>query len=535
MKFNDYIRLGKINVKSRKKSTKHTVVGIAFGLIMIIPVLYLSLAFKLDLTKTINATNNISTLYVNSTKDSSVITDQYDNVINKQTLDKIINENDDLVDEYINSEYYSIEPHRYSDISFVVDNKNYVLRDDLMDKFRYGMKIKGVDIQNNDIVTNGIKEDLKKNNKELFVAGSTLNKDKKGEVLISQRLANIFTSNYDDLIDKTFTLQGFGLSSEYYIDSDNDPNNELNDPINIETEVISSFIIKGVVSEDYYHLNDMSEYEADIIINIDSIYGEKVYAPVINEVQINGRYEKVVTYLEDYKQMSKDAKDNQQMFVAIPVISYTSFSYINNVLDRPVVTTLFECNDYGDTKRMKEYIDYQYKEVFRPEDDNFYSCFVTNQFSNFMTLNMIMEITIVILSIFGGIIFFATLLNLYNSIHYSVESRRNYLGMMRAIGSDKYMIPKLYLVEIIIIFVKAIPYAIGFSLLICFGIKLSVDSMFNYGNELFGVAIKLSFSYYFVALLITLMLIFVIGLLFSFIACLPVTKDDILDLLTSDK
>ena len=361
MKFNDYIRLGKINVKSRKKSTKHTVTGIAFGLIMIIPVLYLSLAFKLDLTKTINATNNVSTLYVNSTKDSSVITDQYEKVFSKQTLDKIISENDDLVDEYINSEYYSIEPHRFTDVSFVIDDKDYILKDDLRDKFYYGIKIKGVDIKNNDIVTNGIKEDLKKNNKELFVAGSTLNKDKKGEVLLSQRLANIFTSNYEDLIGKTFTLQGVGYPSEYYIDSDNDPNNELKDPIIIKTEVISSFIIKGVVSEDYYHLNDMSERDADIIMSIDSIYGEKVYAPVINKVKINGRYEKVVTYLEDYKQMSKKAKDNQQMFVAIPVISYTSFGYGNYTLDRPVVTTLFECNDYSDTKTMKEYIDYQYK------------------------------------------------------------------------------------------------------------------------------------------------------------------------------
>ena len=54
MKVKEYIRLGKISIKSRKKSTRNTVRGIAFGLIMLVPIVFFTLAFYLDLTDKIN-------------------------------------------------------------------------------------------------------------------------------------------------------------------------------------------------------------------------------------------------------------------------------------------------------------------------------------------------------------------------------------------------------------------------------------------------------------------------------------------------
>ena len=76
----------------------------------------------------------------------------------------------------------------------------------------------------------------------------------------------------------------------------------------------------------------------------------------------------------------------------------------------------------------------------------------------------------IILAIFGGIIFFATLLNLYNTIHYSVQSRKNYLGLSRAIGMKNNEVTRLYFIEIFQIFKRSYIWTAIFGGGICGGI-----------------------------------------------------------------
>ena len=54
MKIKDYFRLSRMSLKSRKKSTKSTVRGISFGLILLLPLLFLVIAFYVDLNKEVN-------------------------------------------------------------------------------------------------------------------------------------------------------------------------------------------------------------------------------------------------------------------------------------------------------------------------------------------------------------------------------------------------------------------------------------------------------------------------------------------------
>ena len=54
MKVKDYMRLAKVSLKSRKKSTRATVMGIAFGLILLMPIIFLGIGLNADLKKTIN-------------------------------------------------------------------------------------------------------------------------------------------------------------------------------------------------------------------------------------------------------------------------------------------------------------------------------------------------------------------------------------------------------------------------------------------------------------------------------------------------
>lgn len=60
MKNKDYFHLAKQSLKSRKKSTRTTVTGISFGLILILPVLYFTFAFFLDFNAKINTVPMVS-------------------------------------------------------------------------------------------------------------------------------------------------------------------------------------------------------------------------------------------------------------------------------------------------------------------------------------------------------------------------------------------------------------------------------------------------------------------------------------------
>lgn len=135
---------------------------------------------------------------------------------------------------------------------------------------------------------------------------------------------------------------------------------------------------------------------------------------------------------------------------------------------------------------------------------------------------------------FGGTIFFATLLNLYNSVQYSVQMRRRYLGMMRAIGAKKSVLLRLYLVEILLIFARSLPWTVCCSGLLSLGIKLGIDTVFSGTETVFGVALRLRFSFFFAALGFALVVMLAVALLFSQIALYGISRRPILDILSDE-
>ena len=59
MKLKDHVRLSKISLKAKKKTTKATVRGISFGLILLLPLLFLLSAFYIDLNQEVNKESGI--------------------------------------------------------------------------------------------------------------------------------------------------------------------------------------------------------------------------------------------------------------------------------------------------------------------------------------------------------------------------------------------------------------------------------------------------------------------------------------------
>ena len=137
---------------------------------------------------------------------------------------------------------------------------------------------------------------------------------------------------------------------------------------------------------------------------------------------------------------------------------------------------------------------------------------------------------------FGGIIFFATLLNLYNTIHYSVQSRRNYIGMMRAIGMKSRNVISLFFTEVLQIFLKSYFWTAIFGGLICCGLSYLFAEMMNSSyTEIISIKLTLNYNYILVSFGLLVVLNMIISVLFALVASFGVSKKPILDVLNEDR
>lgn len=160
-----------------------------------------------------------------------------------------------------------------------------------------------------------------------------------------------------------------------------------------------------------------------------------------------------------------------------------------------------------------------------------YTC---GSYTDFLMLYRIGNYLMLFLYVFGGTIFLATMLNLYNSVNYSVQVRQRYLGMMRALGAKKSVLPKLYFVEILLIFARSLPWILLFGGGLCLGIKFGIDMAFSEAESIFSVAIRLRFVFFFAALAIVLAVMLLIALIFSLIAARRVIHASVPDVMAAE-
>ena len=81
MKRKDYVRLSKISLKARKKTTRSTVRGISFGMILLMPLLFIVIAFHIDLNKEVNKDASIRVFnitFTSQTTDDNYVTSVLD-------------------------------------------------------------------------------------------------------------------------------------------------------------------------------------------------------------------------------------------------------------------------------------------------------------------------------------------------------------------------------------------------------------------------------------------------------------------------
>ncbi len=594
MKVKEYIRLGKISIKSRKKSTRNTVRGISFGLVMLIPIVFFTLAFYLDLTQKINQTRTVASFYVSGTESTGESVYNKDNgmlTLGAGDLAAVAARTEE-VEEVVYAEYYNVgEQAKYgegannSQIAVGAASKTLGLignngsgnRDDGSANANVNVKVIDTERSNGAYVTKGIEEDLKKAGKKVLAAGEGFGTTgTKGKAMVSSVLLKELGVSAQDAIGRelTLTLYGQFQSSSnfangnrygYYLDNDANPNNSYTGSADdlsenaFAADVLSGFEIVGVVSEDYFKLNSFTKSEPQIWITGESVYERTggvrsvKYLPALKSGESenesgNKNYYQIVTYsatgTEGIATLAERAAEEKAFFPAIPAVTFGTASknggsyYFGAYPESPYTSMTVQCKDYNAATKVASLIDGVFNRLSGESATGSYTSYnlATDAYQNFSMLNTVGGYLMLVMYTFGGIIFFATLLNLYNSVNYSVQARKNYIGMMRAIGAKKSMIPKLYFVEILLIFRKSLLWVLIFGGGISYGIKFAIDMLFKQdAAALLGATLSLNFAYFFVALALVFVVVFLIAFLFSRVACRAVTHKGILDVLSDDK
>ena len=559
MKLKDCIRLGKIGIASRKKSTRNTVWGISFGLIMILPVVFIILAFYADMYFTLNAKRSISCFQIPCTgienRDNEIFDASPMPVIGDKEYSHLNSMLGGDVEEIVYSEYYKVENGDNDLNNAELDNikqnifSNMVYSDEERYNINNSVKIVESSRKGENVVPAAILSDLKNNGKDFFVAGGGFSENARGEVLLSEVVVDKFGIVPEQVIGKKFTLTAqTNYTNNYALDNDSDPFNEYNGQgLNgtFSAKVISEFTVAGVISKEYFNLNNILLNDSHVWISGDSVYiyedGTRTtkYLPTLSKIDKESEDDDtfsgiVLTYSEDFSVLENKAAEEKMFFSAIPAVNFEITDYNGKYLFYPCGTLSVQCGDFSAATRVSAYLDSVYKSVDKYSND-YKMYYSASEFYGFMMLNSIGSYVIAIMSVFGGVVLFATLLNLYNSVSYSVQARKNYLGMMRAIGCKDNLIIKLYFIEILLIYSKSIIWVLLFGGGLSYGLKRIFDSIFDKGGSMIGTALSLNFGYFFISLLIVGVVIFLVAFLFSLIACINVTKKPVLEVLSDEK
>jgi cell division protein FtsX len=559
MKWQDMIRLGKISIATRKKSTRNTARGITFGLIIIIPILFFTFAFHLDLTEKINQIETIASFQVETkhyTDPSPTKTDEdytsgspllaYSYLETMSSLPEVT--------DYLVSEYYRIELFRQqwgdslpNSSILKIGTEEYRLEfpaeripeDDFVFPSNR-IKVVHDQLSSKAYFTKAEENDLKKMTGErtYFLAGDGFKEEKKGQVILSESILELLDLEAEDILHQQVSILYYASSYEL-IDNNTNPNDTFlanTKNYNGYYTMMENFEVVGILKKEIYQLLSRQD-EAHIWIHQNAMYTEGESFLPISKWTVYEEDEYVYSRLvhtyasTELTDITSQAALAQKAFIPIGLGAYYETQGYNTA-SQPVLNTLLQCVDYRSAKKAEPKISRFYDLAYT---GGHYSPYLNFMYREYRMIDRVSAYVITILLIFGGVIFFATLLNLYNSIHYSVQTRINYIGVMRAIGAKEKLIPRLYFVEMMLIFGKSFVWTLLFGGGLSYLIKTLVDRGFAYLEQIFPIQLSVQFIYFFVTLLVVGLFEIGISFLYSQIACHQVAHQPILTILKEEK
>lgn len=549
MRTSDYLRLARASVKSRKRSTRNTVSGIAFGLSVLIPVLFFTLAFYADLIFTVNRTASMSALFLPYTETRGGKDSEF--AMGADDFSAIAEMN--AVTEVVPAALYSFDTAQ--NYSFTLEGKQ-VFSDNYSSYLPFAgggifripfyptIKVIDTETSGGKLVPSGILSDMGASSVLKYGDGFTGNA---GEVILSELFVRAWEMDPAEVVGKKLTLTATALIStrgnmdEYYLDDDNDPDNAFSEhgvaQRAFTADLFRDFTVCGIVGEEYYRCNTLTVQDCHIWLPAN-------FSAAPPEVRIQGGRH-VVTYPEEIASAAEKTAESGLFFPAIPAVRYARFGTgdserVGLTHSAPVSTAFLQCRDFNGATEVYS----AYERFVRMEDPeialNEDLGIAVAGFANLRIFNTVCSYIMVVMIAFGGTVLLATLLNLFNSVNYSVQKRKYYFGMLQAIGIKQRGVSLLCFFEVLLIFAYAFPWAAAFGAGLSYGTKLLADYFFSTSEGqaaalVFTATISLDFSWYFLALAVSFVFALAISLIFSALACRGAVKKDIVRSLATEQ
>lgn len=552
MKLSDYWRLAKISLKARKKATRSTICGISISLIVIVPVIFALFALYASILPQLN--ENPQALYAifTSAQKGFVIEgntdwENLDYLGNSyyRNNDLMFDRNDDIREVVPNTLHYTMT--NKSKVSMNLFNQFYE-RIHINDK-SYPLKVPKLEHQGLNVVTNLAIVDVNDLNllekSEFGVLGDSYNKGFTGngarQVILSHRYLQMAGLTANDVYGKKISIYLREMSNGRIAYKVN----------NIESQYVDHYILRdfevvgivGTEDMEYATLESNEINNSDIIVSGASYYGVDGKPKIKNTVSAyHTEYYQYVCDFGDVNKKNEEAYD----YVFLGIGDYSPYIYVNqgeeNILHAiernyyKFLPSKGSINPYGELSSVMTKIYPYYKSSYDSKlMFEFESGIPSSYYTNFVMLNMIVSITMGIVGVFAGIILFAALVNLFNTIMHSVNSRKNYLGVMRAIGARSNVIPKLYLFEVLRVLAFSFIFIAIIGGAICIAIKLIFDSVFVGGLAMAAgggsLVISISWGIIPLTLLVIVALLLVIGLIYAIVCSWRISRKPITQVL----
>ncbi len=532
MKYNDAKRLAKISVSTKEKSTNNTVRGVVIGLVVLVPVVFFALSFYFGLNKSIEKMKSLASF--------NIISDHYINdntgYISYESVQKIKKLSG--VEEIISGEYIRFNANEPSSLLIKINKSDYPFSFNLDNQKKINTTIKINDLKNNSkLFTSAEMDDLigLSGDSNPFKVGTGFYGDGKGQIIISELILDYLKIPSEYALLEKISVD-YLAQVDGYIDNDTNPNNEFvrdgfvfyKGYINL----LQDYEIVGVIKKELFTLPSRIN-ESQIWVSSSSIIEDDEYLlPYSREIISNNELINVYTYQNiDIVNYSKTIVNNG--FIFLPIGLGANYAYNVNLEVYPyrVVSSIVQCDNFAWAMGIEKSIIREYKNNniidYRPDKNTLYI-----QIRNISTIATYVLFALVG---FSFIVLITTLLNLYNTINYSVESRRHYIGVMRAIGAKGQDIKYLYFIEIVIILSRTLIWIFTIGGAVSIIIKYIVDEGLQKFKDIIPYDLKLELKYFPIAFFTMVILEFFIAYLYSRIVCRKVASKPILEILKDEK
>jgi ABC-type antimicrobial peptide transport system permease subunit len=476
VKNRDFLRLAGYSLRSNKRQTKNTVRGIAFGVTLLVTLFFVLLAFYGGAMAGIDREKVLSSYrleYELRNKETAKI--------NQRIKKEILNNpsiTESIIYKPISILYFENGDFLYPTISIGGTDYLYDYHySDVLEK--WGDVFHFFDLHNSTtLITAEEEEFLKRNNYGEALLAGTLFSENTDEIIVASHVLDYFEIDYREALGKKLSYS-VNLTTGYRAFRP-DGSGYYKDLLGNQVCVVRDFTIVGVYNSNLYLSPSRGEdlyYAPTFWLKLDSLYLTEDIEFLYGEEQIEG-----FIYNKDPLAVFQDAAEAKK--AAIPY----GFNTLSSINDLRYMCDFCQIIQFADFRSAYEFYNNLEYYLYKYQHFGFFESHVLSDYRQFYPLIMLVS---TIFLIFGGVVFFVTVLNLYNTMRYSVEKRKGYLAMCRAMGMNRRDVLKLYFFETGLVLFRAALWIIVFSLLLSAGITILIN------DALISSALETTVSYRF--------------------------------------